>query len=596
MIDGVVLGISILFQLTAAVLALRLAFVSRGRLAWCLIAAAIFLMTVRRIITFGRLVAGDGTLMPDLAAELVALVISVLVLAGVGLLVPMVRSYNAERRARVENEQRIRGILDNMEDGVITITADGAVETLNRAAERMFGYPEAAVAGRNVRMLMSGADAENHDDYLQRYLSTGTGKIIGVGPRELSGQHRDGSVVPIDLSIGEMRVGERPVFIGVVRDITERKRADAALRESEERFRTLARAAPVGIFETDAGGQCAHVNQRWCELAGIAEDVARGSGWTEAVHPEDREKVVAEWNAAAAMGRPFSLQYRFQRPDGTESWVLGQAVAKTDAAGAVTGYVGTITDITGPRETELQLAQAQKMEAVGQLTGGVAHDFNNLLTAVIGNLELLQDYVGNDAGARRHLDSALRSSQRGADLIHHLLAFSRRQALSPEITNISRNVPETVELIRSTIGEHIEIECVLADDPWPVMVDPAQLDNALVNLAINARDAMPEGGRLTIETRNVRLDESDAKRYDELTPGRYVMVAVTDTGCGMPRDVVERAFEPFFTTKEFGTGSGLGLSMVYGFARQTGGYVVMDSKVDAGTTVSIYLPVMTDGA
>ena len=596
MIDGVVLGVSILFQLTAAVLALRLALVSRGRLAWCLIAAAIFLMTVRRIITFGRLVAGDGTLMPDLAAELVALVISVLVLAGVGLLVPMVRSYNAERRARVENEQRIRGILDNMEDGVITITADGAVETLNRAAERMFGYPEAAVAGRNVRMLMSGADAENHDDYLRRYLSTGTGKIIGVGPCELSGQHRDGSVVPIDLSIGEMRVGERPVFIGVVRDITERKRADAALRESEERFRTLARAAPVGIFETDAGGQCAHVNQRWCELAGIAEDVARGSGWTEAVHPEDREKVVAEWNAAAAMGRPFSLQYRFQRPDGTESWVLGQAVAKTDAAGAVTGYVGTITDITGPRETEAQLAQAQKMEAVGQLTGGVAHDFNNLLTAVIGNLELLQDYVGNDAGARRHLDSALRSSQRGADLIHHLLAFSRRQALSPEITNISRNVPETVELIRSTIGEHIEIECVLADDPWPVMVDPAQLDNALVNLAINARDAMPEGGRLTIETRNVRLDESDAKRYDELTPGRYAMVAVTDTGCGMPRDVVERAFEPFFTTKEFGTGSGLGLSMVYGFARQTGGYVVMDSKVDAGTTVSIYLPVMTDGA
>ncbi len=590
MVDGIVLALSILLQLTAAGLALRLAWITRGRLAWSLIAAAILLMTVRRGITFARLVAGDGTLQPDLAAELVALVISVLVLAGIGLLLPMVRSARASSEAVRENEQRIRGILDNMEDGVITITVDGTVESFNRAAERIFGYGANEVIGNNVRMLMKQPDAEQHDAILRRYLDTGVGRILGVGPRELTGRRRDGTELPIDLSIAEMEIGAHRVFIGVVRDITARKQADAALRESEERFRTLARIAPVGIFETDAEGKCIHVNQRWCEIAGIDEEAARGDGWSRAIHPEDREGVMEEWVAATAENMPFALQFRFQRPDGVVSWVLGQAAHKTDSDGCTTGYVGAVTDITGPREVELQLAQAQKMEAVGQLTGGVAHDFNNLLTVVMGNLELLQKYVGDDSEAGKFHRTALAASERGADLTRRLLAFSRRQLLSPEPTAVNARVPEIIELIHRTIGEHIEIVCVLADDLGFAMVDPVQLDSALVNLAVNARDAMPQGGKLTIETADARLDEDYAAGFEDVTPGDYIMVAVSDSGVGMPPDVVARAFEPFFTTKEVGQGSGMGLSMVYGFARQTGGHVRIYSEVGIGTTVKIYLP------
>ncbi len=594
MVETVILGASILLQLTAAGLALRLAWMTGGRLAWSLISAAILLMTVRRGITFARLLGGDGSLQPDLAAELVALVISLLILAGVGLLGPFLRSALATSAALAETQQRTSGILGNMEDGVITITPDGVVESFNPAAERMFGYTAAEVTGKNVRLLMTGADAENHDGYLRHYLDTGVGKILGVGPRELTGLRRDGTSMPIDLSIAEMHIGERRLFIGVVRDITGRKQADAALGESEERFRTLARIAPVGIFETDAAGRCVHVNRRWCEIAGIDEEAAWGDGWSQAIHPEDRDGVMEEWHEAAAENTPFALQFRFLRPDGGVSWVLGQAAHKTDASGRITGHVGIVTDITGPREVELQLAQAQKMEAVGQLTGGMAHDFNNLLTVVMGNLELLHRHIDETPKAQEFHRTALRAVKRGADLTHRLLAFSRRQALAPEPTAVNARLPEIVELIRRTIGEHIEIECALADELHIAMVDSAQLDNALVNLALNARDAMPGGGKLTIETANVRLDENYTADFDDLTPGDYVMVAVSDNGGGMAPDVVAQAFDPFFTTTGVGQGSGLGLSMVYGFAKQSGGHVRIYSEVDVGTTVKIYLPLAAE--
>jgi nitrogen-specific signal transduction histidine kinase/CheY-like chemotaxis protein len=245
-------------------------------------------------------------------------------------------------------------------------------------------------------------------------------------------------------------------------------------------------------------------------------------------------------------------------------------------------------DVTGQREAEAQLLQAQKMEAVGQLTGGVAHDFNNLLTVIIGGLDLALSRAPSDM--RATLDGPLRAAERGASLVQRLLAYSRKQALAPAELDLNTLAAGMVDLLRRTLGEDVEIELKLFPQVWAAMADRGQVENAILNLAVNARDAMPHGGKLTIETANVDLDADYSATNEDVMPGAYVMLAVTDTGTGMAADVVERAFEPFFTTKEIGKGSGLGLSMVYGFAKQSGGHVKIYSEVCHGTTVRLYLP------
>jgi signal transduction histidine kinase len=245
-------------------------------------------------------------------------------------------------------------------------------------------------------------------------------------------------------------------------------------------------------------------------------------------------------------------------------------------------------DVTGQREAEAQLLQAQKMEAVGQLTGGVAHDFNNLLTVIIGGLDLARDRAPADL--RPTIEGALRAAERGASLVQRLLAYSRKQALAPAELDLNSLAAGMEELLRRTLGEDVDVELQLSPQLWTATADRGQVENAILNLAVNARDAMPDGGKLTIETGNVGLDADYAARNADVVPGDYVMLAVTDTGTGMPAEVADRAFEPFFTTKEVGKGSGLGLSMVYGFARQSGGHVKIYSEVGHGTAVRLYLP------
>jgi signal transduction histidine kinase len=257
------------------------------------------------------------------------------------------------------------------------------------------------------------------------------------------------------------------------------------------------------------------------------------------------------------------------------------------------GIITLATDITERKAIDEQLRQAQKMEAVGQLTAGVAHDFNNMLAVISGNAELLEEELGKD---NPRLATVYRATERAAELIQRLLAFSRRQVLKPEIINANSLIAEITGLLRHTLEEDIDIESVSTTGLWNCEVDPAQLENALVNLALNARDAMPDGGKLTIETANARLDDDYAAAQAEVTPGQYVMLAVTDTGTGMSPKVREHVFEPFFTTKAVGDGSGLGLSMVYGFVKQSGGHVTVYSEEGEGTTIKLYLPRSTETA
>jgi signal transduction histidine kinase len=317
--------------------------------------------------------------------------------------------------------------------------------------------------------------------------------------------------------------------------------------------------------------------------------VADSEFYDRIVPAEDCARARAAFEDSIKARRPsFSVEHGIIRPDGTVRTIVSLGENSFDDAGRIHHATGAIQDVTERRQVEEQLRQSQKIEAVGRLTGGIAHDFNNLLTVVIGSLDLAMDRVQDDT--KTMVENALRAAERGAALVRQLLAFSRKQTLMPEALDLNRLAGGMRDLLRRTLGADIEIEMRLHASLWPAVADKGQVESALLNLALNARDAMPSGGRLTIETDNASLDENYASRNNEAIPGDYVMLAVADTGSGMAPDVVGRAVEPFFTTKEVGKGSGLGLSMIYGFVKQSGGHLKICSELGRGTTVRLYLP------
>jgi signal transduction histidine kinase len=316
----------------------------------------------------------------------------------------------------------------------------------------------------------------------------------------------------------------------------------------------------------------------------------RTSQWLE--HPDDNGVTRAEVEKLGARETTVRFESRFRHRDGSYRWLSWTGVADRDHIYAVARDV-TAEKAAAERlkATEEALLQSQKMEAVGQLTGGIAHDFNNLLTGIVGSLDLLQTRLnqGRTDNVARYINAAMTSANRAAALTHRLLAFARRQPLIPKSVDANQLVVSLEDLLRRTIGETIDLAIVAADDLWGTLCDPNQLESALLNLAINARDAMPDGGKLTILTANARLDSVTADT-PALSPGDYICIGVTDTGVGMSAEVAARAFDPFFTTKPIGQGTGLGLSMIYGFARQSNGHVTIDSKIGQGTSVRLYLP------
>lgn len=366
----------------------------------------------------------------------------------------------------------------------------------------------------------------------------------------------------------------------------------AQLAETERRFHLLVdTVTDYAIFMLDMAGNVVSWNPGAERIKGYSSAEILGHHFSRFYTEDDRQKGLPRTALATAerTGKYEAEGWRC-RKDGT-TFVANVVInAIRDASGRLLGFAKITRDITEKKAAEEQLRQAQKMEAVGQLTGGVAHDFNNLLTVIMGNLEHLNRILLPAQSTQRIIAAALRAASRAAMLTHRLLAFSRRQPLMPEVLSANKLVAGISELLRRTLGESILIETVLAGGLWPTLADGNQLENALINLAINARDAMPEGGKLTIETANTHLDEAYARTHEEVQPGQYVGIFVTDTGAGMARETVAHAFEPFFTTKEIGQGTGLGLSQVYGFIKQSGGHVKIYSEVGEGTTVKLYLP------
>jgi PAS domain S-box-containing protein len=379
---------------------------------------------------------------------------------------------------------------------------------------------------------------------------------------------------------------------GLELEVAERT---SKLVESETQFQQLvAGVRDAAIYLLDRTGHVVSWNPGAERIKGYTAAEITGQHFSMFYTDEDRERgVPARTLAIAAEEGKYEAEAWRVRKDGTRFWASVLLDAIRDEQGNVIGFAKVTRDMTERKAMQEQLHQSQKMEAIGQLTGGVAHDFNNLLTVILGNLETLGRHLPeHDGRLRRAVDHATRGAQRAATLTQQLLAFARRQPLNPKPTDVNRLVIGMSDLVRRTLSENISVETVLGGGLWRVEVDPHQLESALINLAVNARDAMPSGGKLTIETANSHLDENYASRFAEIAPGQYVSICVTDTGTGMSADVMARAFDPFFTTKPIGEGTGLGLSQVFGFVKQSGGHIKLYSEVGEGTTVKIYLPRM----
>jgi PAS domain S-box-containing protein len=354
-------------------------------------------------------------------------------------------------------------------------------------------------------------------------------------------------------------------------------------------FRELADNAPVMIWRSGSDKLCDWFNKPWLDFVGRTMEQELGNGWAEGVHPDDFQRCLKIYAAAFDVRQRFSMIYRLRRADGVYREILDNG-APFYRGSVFAGYFGSCIDVSDQRATEAQLRQSQKMEALGKLTGGIAHDFHNLLQVIGANLEMLSVEIAGNDKLQRRIESALQAVWRGSRLASQLLAFARQQPLSPKVINLGRLIRNADDMFRRALGEGIEIETVLGGGLWNVRVDPGQVETALLNLVINARDAMDGHGKLTIEAGNAFLDDNYALCHAEVTPGQYVMLAVSDTGSGIDVEMLEKVFDPFFSTKAEGRGTGLGLSMVHGFVKQSGGHINIYSELDHGSTVRIYLP------
>jgi PAS domain S-box-containing protein len=494
----------------------------------------------------------------------------------------------------------VQGVVDY---AIFLLDPDGRVTTWNTGAERITGFrPEEVVGSHFTRFYVEEDRAARLPQQALRSAAE-TGAYASQGWQ----LRKDGSRFWASLVIDAIRdeAGRLIAFAKVTRDMTEQVEAQSALRDSEERFRLLVQGVTdYAIYMLDPDGNITNWNVGGERIKGYSEEEIIGKHFSIFYTEEDRARgaPAVTLGTAAREGRFEGEGWRVRR-DGTRFWAGVVVDRILDKDGKLLGFAKITRDMTEKRaaEEELEkaraaLAQSQKMEAVGQLTGGVAHDFNNLLTVITNSLDLLAGPLRDESLKQRVIDAAQRAADRGAKLTQQLLAFSRRQSLRPEIHDVNRLIEGFEAVLRRACPEPIEFALGLSRSPASADIDAAQFETALLNLVVNARDAMPQGGQLRIATGRKTVEQRHAAAMSDIAPGEYVTVSVADSGEGMSAEVSRRAFEPFFTTKEVGRGSGLGLSQVYGFVTQSGGHVAIDSRPGGGTTVTLYLPAASGAA
>jgi PAS domain S-box-containing protein len=474
---------------------------------------------------------------------------------------------------------------------------------LNRTAAKLFGMTPEQATGRSIYELNPSHAKTHHMQDLEVIQSgqpsLGVVKQVWIAGKEAKWNRVD-KIPYKDPQSGDDRI------LMIATDLTEQIRTEQALRHSEERYHLAVELSAIGTWERDFVSGEAYWSPRIREMLGITDPafVSSSDEFERRLHPDDHDLVIDALQSHVDRREPYLCEFRLRHEDGHYVWVRSRGQAIWDGDGKPLRMAGSVEDITANIELERQLVQAQKMEAVGQLTGGLAHDFNNLLAIILGNLQLLERVLPDDEKMKARVEAAISASEKGAELTRRLLAFARRQQLEAEACDVNKLVADLTSLLGRTLGETIEIQTNLSGEIGRALIDPSQFEAAILNLAVNARDAMPQGGRLLISTEAVHVEEMidpQSAYYslagdEKIKSGEYVVVSVSDSGTGIAREDLERIFDPFFTTKEVGKGSGLGLSMVYGFMKQSGGHVGVYSEEGKGTTVRMYVPVDTSAS
>ncbi|MEP9378160.1 PAS domain S-box protein [Aquabacter sp. CN5-332] len=503
-----------------------------------------------------------------------------------------------ERVLRERQDARYDAVMNSASDAILTLDAEGNIQFANTAAASKLGYEPQHLLNQPIGPLLH--DREAWSAAWKTVLAEGTFHH----PIEVVVRRKDGSLSYMEASASRWLSNSRVFVTAILRDVNERRAAEEALRNLNQTLerRVAERTADrdrMWRLSTDVmmvaqlDGTINAINPAWGPLFGWTEETLVGADIADFVADEDRDGFRAILHSFSQFHTPRLFELRIRTRDHGFRRVAWSAVA----ADGLLQAVGR--DVTAEREAEQALKEAeeglrqsQKMEAIGQLTGGIAHDFNNLLTGIIGAMDLVKRRIkaGQYSDVQRFMDAASASANRAAALTHRLLAFARRQPLDPQAVNANELILGMEELLNRSLGEQIQLQIELAPDLWPTLSDANQLENAVLNLAINARDAMADGGKLTISTTNTVIAQAERQRQDVLEAGEYTLICVRDTGVGMEPEVLAKVFEPFFTTKPIGQGTGLGLSMIYGFAKQSRGHVRIESKAGAGATVSLYLP------
>lgn len=497
-----------------------------------------------------------------------------------------------------------RDFLEVLPDAIVVVDRDGSILQVNSHAEDIFGYTRNQLLGKKIEMLVPERLRRSLDLHRESFAEKPKLRRMGAG-LDLFGRRRDGSEFPVEIRLSPVVAEGIVIILSAIHDITDQKRIEQELRRAHEELaqRTVeqigeyrARLASIIDSSEDAiltkglDGTITAWNRGAERIYGYPAQEAVGKHISMIV-PEDRPNEIPEILRKIARGESIE-HYESVRiaKDGRQLNVSISVAPVHDASGEVVGASAIARDITAQRKTEDQLRQAQKMEAVGRLAGGVAHDFNNVLAIINACTEFLRDRIDPASEPFSYVENIKKASDRGAALTRQLLAFSRKQVVKPLLLDLNERLKEISKLLRPLMGDDIETTIVPRAQPAVVETDPGQLDQILMNLAVNARDAMPRGGRFILETDVVEFDQHFADQHRPLLPGKYVMLAVSDNGCGMDREVTSRIFEPFFTTKEQGKGTGLGLSTVYGIVKQSGGHIWVYSEPGRGTTFKVYLP------
>jgi two-component system, cell cycle sensor histidine kinase and response regulator CckA len=499
---------------------------------------------------------------------------------------------NIAEQKRIEaalrrSEAQFRAMCDTSPVGIFLTEPDGYSIYANVANLKQMGLTAETAMGAGWQRAIHPEDRERVFAGFAMAIQQG---IVYEGVNRYL--HANGTVIWVNVKATAIRDETTLLgFVGMAEDITEHKRAEESLRESEERFRQLAENISMVFWLTSrADDSILYVSPAYERIWGRAPDdlYADPYAYFETIHPDDRESA---WEVFARNNDSgYDIEYRIVRPDGSIAWIHDHGFPIRDRDGHIYRVAGIATDITERKGLEEALLQSQKMEGIGRLAGGIAHDFNNLLTAIVGYAEFAEASLPPEDPIAADIEQIIRAANRAAELTSQLLAFARKQMIEPRVLNLNNLVLSMDKLLRRLIGEDVELITRPAPDLGLVKVDPGQFEQILINLAVNARDAMPNGGRLTIETRNVLLGADDTRQYPEVIPGPHVLLAISDTGIGMNEVTRAHIFEPFFTTKERGKGTGLGLATCYGIVKQAGGHIWISSEPERGATFKIFLP------